>query len=109
MKTTKQYVLLVDYRNPRKHNTAGRYRVGACSEQEAKELLREKIGFGSIQVYYEDTNCHPSLKLNQGEVKKEIIRVINNKHSAVLVEPMHACENQKEYFERNKEYFVDEE
>lgn len=109
MKTTKQYVLLVDYHSPRKHNTAGRYRVGARSEQEAKEFLKKRIGFGSIQVYYEDNNCHPSLRLNQGEVKKEISRVVDNKLSVVLVEPMHACENQKEYFERNKEYFGDDE
>ena len=55
MKEAKNYILLVDYyKNPRlKHNTAGRYRVGAKTPKEAVKLLREKIGFGSIQVHYE--------------------------------------------------------
>lgn len=54
MKTVSNYILLVDaYRRPsRRRNTAGRYRVGAKTEKEAVELLREKIKFGSIQVYY---------------------------------------------------------
>ncbi|MEE1504312.1 MAG: hypothetical protein UGF89_08745 [Acutalibacteraceae bacterium] len=54
MKEVNNYILLVDYyKSPRlKHNTAGRYRVGAKTPGEAVKLLREKIGFGSIQVYY---------------------------------------------------------
>lgn len=54
MATFHNYICLVDYyrRPSRCRNTKGRYRVGAKSEQEAKELLREKIGFGSILVYY---------------------------------------------------------
>ncbi len=54
MKETNNYILLVDcYRRPqRQRNTAGRYRVGAKTPKEAVKLLREKIGFGSIQVYY---------------------------------------------------------
>lgn len=55
MKPIHNYILLVDnYRRPsRQRNTAGRYRVGAKSEKEAKKLLRNKIQFGSIQVYYQ--------------------------------------------------------
>ena len=55
MKQIKNYILLVDnYRRPsRQRNTAGRYRVGAKTPKEAKELLQEKIKFGSIQMYYE--------------------------------------------------------
>lgn len=53
MKEIKSYILLVDsYRRPsRQRNTAGRYRVGAKSEKEAIKLLRDKIKFGSIQIY----------------------------------------------------------
>lgn len=55
MKPVRNYILLVDnYRRPsRQRNTSGRYRVGAKTPDEAVKLLRERIGFGSIQVYYE--------------------------------------------------------
>lgn len=55
MKPVKNYILLVDSnrRPSRKRNTSGRYRVGAKDPDEAVKLLREKIGFGSIRVYYE--------------------------------------------------------
>lgn len=54
-KPIRNYILLVDsYRRPsRRRNTAGRYRVGAKSPEEAVKLLRAVIGFGSIRVYYE--------------------------------------------------------
>lgn len=53
-KTTRchTYVVLVDWHNRYKHNTAGRYLVGANSEKEAKDMLQKAIGFGSVQVYY---------------------------------------------------------
>lgn len=52
-KRINNYICLVDsYRRPsRKRNTAGRYRVGAKSETEAKRLLQAAIGFGSVMVY----------------------------------------------------------
>lgn len=55
MKPIKNYILVVDsYRRPsRRRNTAGRYRVGAKTPEEAVKLLRAVIGFGSIWVYYE--------------------------------------------------------
>ena len=55
MKPVKNYILVVDsHRRPsRQRNTAGRYRVGAKNRDEAVKLLMEKIGFGSIKVYYE--------------------------------------------------------
>lgn len=54
-KEVKNFVLLVDhYRRPsRQRNTTGRYRVGAKSADEAIKILKKKIGFGSITVYYE--------------------------------------------------------
>lgn len=83
MKPIKNYILIVDgYRRPsRQRNTAGRYRVGAKAPKEAEKLLREKIGFGSIQVYYE---CEPDDKLNvpYKMVVKEAS--VENKH------PLHA-------------------
>ena len=71
MKNINNYILLVDnHRRPeRKRNTAGRYRVGAKTEKEAVEILRDKIKFGSIQVYY---TCKPDdIKVEYKEVQKE--------------------------------------
>ena len=95
MKSVKQYVLLVDNRRncvsdeqgQLKHlyrrNTAGRYRVAAKTEKEAIELLREKIGFGSIQVYYEDKNPTSNKILAYKEIKKEDYKdgLLNVKHA----------------------------
>lgn len=55
MKQINNYICLVDcYRRPSLwRNTRGRYRVGAKTPEEAKKLLRDKIKFGSILVYYE--------------------------------------------------------
>ncbi len=57
MKLLNKYVCLVDnYRRPsRQRNTKGRYLVCAKTEREAKEILQDKIGFGSVQVYYQVT------------------------------------------------------
>ena len=72
MKEVNNYILLVDsHRRPsRMRNTAGRYRVGAKTEKEAISLLREKIKFGSIQVYYK---CKPTegMMISYKEVIKE--------------------------------------
>jgi hypothetical protein len=63
IKPIKNYILVVDgHRRPsRCRNTRGRYRVGAKEPEEAVKLLREKIGFGSIQVLYE---CRSDDKYN---------------------------------------------
>ena len=77
MKTVNNYILLVDnYRRPsRQRNTAGRYRVAAKNPNEAILLLREKIKFGSIQVYYV---CNPEADnsewLEYKQVKKEVFK-----------------------------------
>lgn len=65
---TRQFICLVDsYRRPsRKRNTAGRYQVGARDKKEAKKFLKERIGFGSVLVYYEDKN--PELVLQRGQM-----------------------------------------
>ena len=87
MKQINNYILLVDYyrRPSRQRNTAGRYRVAAKTEKEAIKLLREKIGFGSIKVYY---MCEPDDKHNieyKRVVKEEYI---NGQYTQV--EPLHA-------------------
>ena len=75
MANVKTYVCLVDvYRRPeRQRNTHGRYYVGAKNEKEAKKLLQEAIGFGSIQVYYV-VGPHNTVDpiLNHKEVKKAV-------------------------------------
>lgn len=50
------YIVLVDCCKPStfKHNTAGRYRVGAKNEKQAEQIVRDHIKFGSVQVYYKD-------------------------------------------------------
>lgn len=89
MKPIKNYIVLVDnHRRPqRQRNTAGRYRVGAKTPKEAEKLLREKIGFVAIQVYYE---CDPNDKNNIGykEVAKECIC----ESKLTLVAPRHATD-----------------
>lgn len=52
MKDVANYILLVDSHKPYRRETSGRYRVGAKTEKEAITVLRNKIKFGSIQVYY---------------------------------------------------------
>ncbi len=92
MKAVRNYILLVDhYRRPsRQRNTAGRYRVGAKTPDEAVKLLREKIGFGSIQVYYE---CESDDKLNVPY--KTVVRETFQGVEVVHIEPHHANAPQK--------------
>lgn len=88
MKKVNNYILLVDnYRRlSRQRNTAGRYRVGAKSEKEAIELLREKIGFGSIQVYY----LSDDVKVRYKEVVKETHLKDRKTFEFEFAEPRHA-------------------
>ncbi|MCR5670703.1 MAG: hypothetical protein K6G10_06825 [Butyrivibrio sp.] len=94
MKAIKQAIVLVDaYKSPlRRHNTAGRYRVGAKTEKEAEELVRTAIGFGSVRFYYweKEDSTHPKVKYK--EVVKEIpsSRLVDTTYS--YERPRHACE-----------------
>lgn len=87
MKQVKNYILLVDaHRRPsRQRNTAGRYRVGAKNPDEAVRLLREKIGFGAIQVYYE---CKSEDKLNVSY--KTVVQETFDGDKIIHIEPHHA-------------------
>lgn len=89
---TRQFVCIVDgYRRPsRQRNTWGRYRVGARSKKEAKKTLQKLIGFGSVKVYYEDTN--PAHILKRGEAVRE--KFVGTHY--VLVPVRHALAPQKE-------------
>lgn len=66
----KQYIALVDnHRRPsRMRPSHGRYQVAARSAKQAKELLQEHIKFGSVLIYYEDTE--PKERLNYKQIKK---------------------------------------
>ncbi len=97
MKEARNFILLVDYhRQPKyRRNTAGRYRVCAKTPKEAVQLLREKIGFGSIQVYYE---CKPDDKNN---VKyKEVVKECFEGNELTFVAPRHATAPKKNYNKR---------
>lgn len=67
----KNYICLVDYyrHSSMYRNTRGRYRVGAKNPKQAKKLLQNAIGFGHVQVYYEDKNLIAKYK----EVWREIL------------------------------------
>jgi hypothetical protein len=80
-KPIRNYILLVDaHRRPsRTRNTSGRYRVGAKTEKEAIELLRDKIKFGSIQCYYECSNDGYTIEYKK-VVKEEFDTTGNKPH-----------------------------
>lgn len=80
MKTIHTYVCLVDnYRRPsRQRNTKGRYLVGAKTSEEAKKLLQDAIGFGSVQVYYRATDDNGAIindKVDRKMPYKSVVRV----------------------------------
>lgn len=94
MKTIRQAIVLVDaYKSPlKRHNTAGRYRVGAKTEKEAEELVRAAIGFGSVKFYYWERDDSTQPKVAYKEVVKEIpnSRLADTRFS--YEKPRHACE-----------------
>ena len=94
-KPINNYILLVDaYRRPsRRRNTSGRYRVGAKTEKEAIALLRERIKFGSIQVYYK---CDLESDKQSGRLiadYKQVVQETGSKDTPYL-EPTGATEPQ---------------
>lgn len=100
MKPLNKYVCLVDnYRRPsRQRNTMGRYLVCAKTESEAKEILQEKIGFGSIQIYYQVTKNYGlpfeiEANLSYKEAKK---MELDENRKWTLVDVKHSTNCQKE-------------
>ena len=69
----RQYVCIVDgYRRPsRQRNTKGRYRVAARDKRTAKRILQKAIGFGSIQIIYEDESPKQGHVLPLGQCRLE--------------------------------------
>ncbi len=84
MKQVRQAIVLVDNHRPanKRRNTYGRYRVGAKTEKEAVELVRQAIGFGSIQFYYWEKDNNPD------KIKAKYKEVIND---STELPARHAC------------------
>lgn len=96
-KPIKNYILLVDsYRRPsRRRNTAGRYRVGAKTPEEAVRLLRAVIGFGSIRVHYEvvpGKHDHDGPEIGYKEVVQQVVDRSRPGCSFRYVRPHHATD-----------------
>lgn len=78
---TRNFICLVDmHRRPsRQRNTVGRYRVGAKNAKQARKLLQTAIGFGSVQVYYEDNTAASSDIVPLSECRKEVFNPKTNR------------------------------
>ena len=94
MKPVRQAIVLVDaYRRPeQRRNTAGRYRVGAKTEKEAEELVRDAIGFGSVKFYYWENPDSTHQKVKYKEVVKEIPDSRLADANYAYEQPRHACD-----------------
>lgn len=89
------YIVLVDSHRGWdcwKRQTQGRYRVGAKSPEDAEEILRKRIGFGSIRTYYK-TNPDDLPQLERGEIIRE-----------VFGEVRHATDSVERVFDRDAKY-----
>ena len=99
MKPVLQAIVLVDRYTPRdkKHSTCGRYRVGAKTEKEAVQLVRDAIGFGSIQFYYWEAEDAPTEKVAYKQVvKEEYDKELGDDYPFRYEEAKHACAPRKE-------------
>lgn len=104
-KPIKNYILLVDsHRRPsRQRNTAGRYRVGAKSPDEAIDLLRSVIGFGSIRVYYEvipGKHDYDGPMVGYKTVVKQVADESKPGCPFKYVQPHHATAPRDEFFDK---------
>lgn len=81
------YICLVDnYRRPsRQRNTKGRYRVGAKNPKQARKLLQQAIGFGSVQVYYEAKD----ILIGYKEIVKEVYQKDHKQNLGFIFKPIH--------------------
>lgn len=93
MKPIKQAIVVVDAHRPpsRRHNTAGRYRVGAKTEKEAISLVRDAIGFGSVEFLGWELPNSNSKKVGYKEVVKEIPNTRLADTDYTQERPRHAC------------------
>ena len=72
-----------------RRNTAGRYRVGAKNEKQARQLLQKAIDFGSIVISHQD-NDDISTLIPMGEIRREIYDREIEKFVQIM--PRHACD-----------------
>lgn len=93
MKAIRQAIVLVDaYKPVKRHNTAGRYRVGAKTEKEAEELVRAAIGFGSVKFSHWEKENSTQPKVKYREVVKEIPNSQFPDTVYSYEKPRHACD-----------------
>ena len=98
----KQAVVLVDYHNKIKHKTEGRYLVGARNEEEAVKLVKDIIGFGSVQFYLWDENPRYICKYKE-VVMEKIDRENCKEHlNFKYIKPHHANSPKNTWNERIK-------
>lgn len=83
MKATHNYILLVDHYRPTKRSTWGRYRVCAKTPEQAVQLLRDAIGFGSIQVYYQCEDNDPNNITYKTVVRETFVSVEKDGHTYI--------------------------
>lgn len=109
MKPVKNFILVVDsHRRPSMmRNTAGRYRVGAKTPDEAVKLLRARIGFGSIRVL---SARDPAVDARAGlpqiaykDVVQEYYVFENGKHVTKYRAPHHANAPRETYLPKMEE------
>ena len=94
MRPVLQAIVLVDVYTPRdkKHSTYGRYRVGAKTEKEAVQFVRNVVGFGSIRFYYWEAEDAPTKKVAYKQVVKEVYgEELGEEYPYRYEKPRHAC------------------
>lgn len=98
MKPVHNYCVIVDHyraRYARQRASAGRYRVGAKTPDEARQLVKDVIGFGSPVVYFAYPDDDPK-NVPYKKVVREISEgVIDGKMSFKQEEAKHATAPQE--------------
>lgn len=111
-KPIKNFILLVDHyrHHTKQRNTAGRYRVGAKTADEARALLRTAIGFGDITVFTEyerGRQRYGERFVNYKEIVQEIPwRDSRNNFIYKQVPPHHATDPHHTYADNIRPWVV---
>lgn len=93
MKPIHNYCVIVDHyraRYARRRSTAGRYRVGAKTPEEARQLVKDVIGFGSPVVYFTYPDNDPQNVPYKKIVKEVFEGIVNGNASFKQEEAKHA-------------------
>ena len=98
MKPVHNYLVVVDHYRAHyatQRSTAGRYRVAAKTPEEAEELVKAVIGFGSPVVSHAYPDDDP-MNLPYKKVMREVLAdVIDGKYIYTLEEATHATAPRK--------------